>query len=335
MASKTKSRLILLLKITVAVLLIGYLLREGHLDLSGLWSLMTVPNVLVALTLVGLNIGLCAWRWVILLRARGFNFGFGYGYSLYLIGMFFNFALPGSIGGDVVKGYYLVKDYPERKVDGILSILIDRILGLYSFFILTLIAVVWDFDFVMSHEKIRWVAGFCLAVFVGMTVFFLVAFSTRLSQWTGLEYVGAKVKKIHTLLDAFHRFGKDRRTIALSVSVSLMSQFFTLAFFYQFAMIYGETDMTWKAILFAVPMGFVVTAIPVSPAGVGVGQVAFKYLFETYLGKPTAFGATAITAIQIATLVWAMGGAIIYLRRGKPAIQEMEATEAQAEASLP
>ncbi|NJL25268.1 MAG: hypothetical protein HC902_08875, partial [Calothrix sp. SM1_5_4] len=47
---------------------------------------------------------------------------FGIWFSLYLIGIFFNFALPGSVGGDVVRGYYLVADHPERRMDSILSI---------------------------------------------------------------------------------------------------------------------------------------------------------------------------------------------------------------------
>jgi uncharacterized protein (TIRG00374 family) len=245
--------------------------------------------------------------------------------------LFFNFALPGSIGGDVVKGYYLVKDHPERKVDSVLSILIDRILGLYSFFVLTLIAVLWDFNFVMSHEKIRWVAGFSLLVFLGMTVFFLVAFSSRLSAVSGLDYIGRRFGRLHTLLEAFHRFGKDRRTIAISVLISLLAQFFILCFFYQFAQAYGEPDVTWKAILFAVPMGFVVTALPISPAGVGVGQVAFQYLFQTYLGKTTSFGTISITALQITTLAWAMVGALVYLRRGK--VSSLSAAEAQVAAA--
>ena len=335
MTPKTKSRLTLTLKITVAALLIGYMLKSGLLDLEVLWGLMTFQNVAMAMLFTGLNIVLCAWRWIILLRARGFEVPFTYGLSLFLIGMFFNFALPGSIGGDVVKGYYLVKDHPERKVDAVLSILIDRILGLYSFFILTLVAVLWDFEFVMSHEKIRWVAGFSMAIFAAMTVFFLIAFSTRLSQWTGVESVGSRFQRVHRLLEAFHRFGKDRRTIGLSVAVSVAAQLVTMLFFYQFAVAYGEVDITWKAILFAVPMGFVVTALPISPAGVGVGQVAFQYLFQTYLGKATAFGTISITGLQIITLVWAVVGAVVYLRRGKPAdLAEVE-TEAATATSLP
>jgi hypothetical protein len=71
-----------------------------------------------------------------------------------------------------------------------------------------------------------------------------------------------------------------------------------------------------------------VTALPIAPAGIGVGQVAFNYLFQAYLQKPTGFGATAMTAIQLSTVCWALIGAVLYLRRRRPHdLEEIEAIE--------
>jgi uncharacterized protein (TIRG00374 family) len=330
MNSKAKSALTLLVKICIAVGLILFLVKSGHLDLKVVWGLMTWPNVALALVLAGFNILLAAWRWIILLKARGFYIPFAYGYSLYLIGMFFNYALPGSVSGDLVRGYYLVQDYPTRKMDAVLSVLIDRVLGLYSFFILSLLAVAWDFDFVMSHEKIRLVALLCFLIFVGMTVFFLLSFSAKLYRLSGLSFIIGKIEPLHRLMEGFQRFGKNRKVVALSVAVSLLAQVFTMLFFYQLAIVLGETDVTWQAICFAVPMGFVVTAVPIAPAGVGVGQVAFLYLFQTYLNKTTQFGAVSITAYQISTAMWALVGVIFYVRRRKP--HELDNLEAKMEA---
>lgn len=318
MASKHKGRLTTVLKIILAAVLIAYMVRSGHLDPSALWNLMTFPNVALALLLVGVNIFLAAWRWIILLHARGFYIPLGYGFSLYLIGIFFNHAIPGAVGGDLVRGYYLVMDHPERRMDSILSIAIDRILGLYSFFILTLVAVALDYDFVMSHEKIRWVALSCFLVFIGMTGVFAIGFSARLSHALGVGYLRNRIPPFDKLMDAFQRFGENRKVIALSVFVSLLAQLFAMLFFFMLAQMTGETDVTWNSVMFAVPMGFLVTAVPIAPAGVGVGQVAFHYLFQTYLDRPTTFGTTAITAFQLTLVCWAVVGAVLYLRRRKP-----------------
>ncbi len=188
MTPKLKGHLTLLLKIAVAVTLLVYLVQKGHLDPKDLWALMTPTNVAMALTLVGLGNFMATWRWVLLLRARGISIRLRDGFALYLIGIFFNFALPGSVGGDVVRGYYLVADNPERRLDSALSIVIDRILGLYSFFMLSLLAVAMDFEFVVTHEQIRWVALMCFVIFAALTLFFIIVFSHRLSHLFGLGF---------------------------------------------------------------------------------------------------------------------------------------------------
>lgn len=318
MTQKIKSSLVLAVKILVAVGLIAYMVKAGHLDPKDLVRLMTPFNVIIAQLLVGITTLVAAWRWIILLRARQIEVSLRYGFGLYLIGIFFNHALPGSVGGDMVRGYYLVSDHPQHRVDGILSILIDRILGLYSFFILTLIAVAFDFEFVLSHEKIRWVALACGLVFLGMTMFFLVLFSKRLARWFGLGFLERHVQSVHKIVIAFQHFGKRPSVIFYSIFVSLLCQISTMFFFYHIAISSGEVDVTWQAILFAVPMGFLVTAVPIAPAGIGVGQVAFSYLFQAYLQRPTQFGATAITAYQLTVVCWALLGAILYLKRRRP-----------------
>ncbi len=240
MKTRLRSATSLVLKIAVAVGLILYLVRSGHLDFHVVWELMTVPNAILALVLIGLNIFLAAWRWIILLKARGFSIPLGYGFSLYLIGMFFNYALPGSVSGDLVRGYYLVQDYPDRKMDSALSVLIDRILGLYSFFILSLVAVAWDLKFVLSHDKILWMAALCLLIFLGMTVFFLLSFSPTLYRLSGMKFLVQRLEPLHRVMEGFHRFGQNRRILAYSVVVSIFAQVFTMVFFYQIAVLMGE-----------------------------------------------------------------------------------------------
>jgi uncharacterized protein (TIRG00374 family) len=318
MSENVKSKLTLLAKIGVATGLVLFLVKSGHLDLGVVWKLMTVRNIAVALALGGMSTLLAAWRWILLLQSRGFKIPISYGFSLYLIGMFFNYALPGSVSGDLVRGYYLVQDHPERKMDSVLSVLIDRILGLYSFFILSLLAIACDLAFVLAHEQIRWLAMLCLLIFLGMTGFFILSFSTRLYRLSGLDFVVCRVQPLHRLMQGFQRFGQNRKILAVSVLVSVLAQLFCLSVFYYLGFVLNEPGATWQSILFAVPMGFVVTAVPIAPAGVGVGQVAFLYLFQTYMNKTSQFGAISITIFQLTNAVWSLVGVIFYLRRRKP-----------------
>ena len=45
---------------------------------------------------------------------------------------------------------------------------------------------------------------------------------------------------------------------------------------------FGESKLALEVVvlLLIFPFGFLATVLPISPAGVGVGQMAFYYLFE-------------------------------------------------------
>lgn len=57
--------------------------------------------------------------------------------KLYLLGMFYNLFLPGGIGGDAYKGYYVKKQFevPTKKVVAVL--LLDRLSGMLLLFVFT------------------------------------------------------------------------------------------------------------------------------------------------------------------------------------------------------
>ena len=76
------------------------------------------------------------------------------------------------------------------------------------------------------------------------------------------------------------------------------------------------------------PIGFMATAIPISPAGVGVGQAAFYFLFKQISGIDNEMGATTITALQAFQFLIGLTGAIFYLQR-KDKIDEKFLTEVQ------
>jgi uncharacterized membrane protein YbhN (UPF0104 family) len=65
---------------------------------------------------------------------------------------------------------------------------------------------------------------------------------------------------------------------------------------------------------FIVPIGLTVSAIPILPGGIGVGQVAFYTLFQ-WVGYPhPEQGATLCTLMQVYTILFNCVGAIFYLK---------------------
>jgi hypothetical protein len=68
-----------------------------------------------------------AWRWRLLLSAAGIRVSHAAIVQQYFVGIFVNNFLPSTVGGDVVKVYYLGRERGYRVVTA--SVAIDRLLG--------------------------------------------------------------------------------------------------------------------------------------------------------------------------------------------------------------
>ena len=102
--------------------------------------------LLAGLLLYGV-VEICAGiRWKLLLAVQGVALSWPRTFALLLIGVFFNFFIPGGTGGDVVKIYFLLKETPGHRTAALLSVLVDRIIGLFALIVLAgaIIAARWS-----------------------------------------------------------------------------------------------------------------------------------------------------------------------------------------------
>ncbi len=120
-----------LLKVGIAATLIYWLWSSGKLDFSTLTYFLSPHWAILGLSLVGFSIFLCNERWRVLLGTQKRHIHRWEAFKLSLIGIFFSYAMPGGVGGDVVKSFYFHKDHPSSKVIALTSVLIDRVMGLY------------------------------------------------------------------------------------------------------------------------------------------------------------------------------------------------------------
>jgi uncharacterized membrane protein YbhN (UPF0104 family) len=99
----------------------------------------------VSLWFVALAIYLAAqlisgFRWQLLAAPLGFGGSLWRYSAFYFIGMFFNMMLPTSVGGDVVRAWYL-DHRPGRRLNALLSVLADRGSGLLVLLLIACVAV--------------------------------------------------------------------------------------------------------------------------------------------------------------------------------------------------
>jgi uncharacterized membrane protein YbhN (UPF0104 family) len=135
---KTKPVLIFLLKLLVSAGLIAYFLSRIHLDrFLQTFKSANFSYIALALGVYLIAQGVSAVRWTTLARPLGIKTPFKDLLQYYLIGMFFNLFAPSTVGGDVTRVYYLVKDEdahakgrPVTTVHAAISVLMDRAIGM-------------------------------------------------------------------------------------------------------------------------------------------------------------------------------------------------------------
>jgi len=322
MSSQSKKDILIkILKFAVAFGLIGVMVSQGLIDFSVLAKMADPLNLAIALILVFVNLYVQNWRWTVILKAREFDVSMKETFPLTLIGVFFNFALPGAIGGDVVKAYYIAQDNSTRRVEAVTTVLIDRVLGLYGMILLALLAMLFNLQFVVANSSLLAVFYSSFFLFLGMTVFIGLSLSKTLRKALHLDLVFSKLpggQFFSKLYDALNMYRKHLGMMVYTIVLSLLAQVVAVIFMLFIGGLIGDEGLNWATYFFAVPIGFIVSSLPIAPAGLGVGQYAFLVLFELYSGAKTNVGQTAITAFQVFLFAWGMIGGYFYLKKKQP-----------------
>ena len=308
------------LKIAFAVALIVWLVKKGALDFNAMANLATPGLVLFCLACVFLQIFVNNYRWLCLLRAQGFETSIRRTLPLSFIGMFFNFAMPGGVGGDVVKGYYLIQENPTRRMAAAISIFMDRVMGFFVMIGTAFIALFLNWEIVEHSPQLTSIAFGVSALFLSFFVFFALSFSKFLGRSKLAQAFFDKAPgggKFRSVYESLHSYRHQPKALLIAIVTSGINQILMVAFVVAIGRAM-QIELPLAAYFFLVPIGSVVQALPISPAGIGVGQAAFYYLFNQYLHTQSQLGPTAVTATQLASFAWGLLGAFFYLRRKKP-----------------
>lgn len=318
MSERAKSFLNSAIKFLFAGGLIYWLISTGKLDLHAAASLFRSPLFFLGFFLTAANLFLASERWRILVTPQNVPAGPFEVFRLSLIGVFFNFAMPGGVGGDVVKAYYFGKDHPQARAAAITSVILDRALGLYAMILMAVFVMAADHELVFSIPTLKTLFTLLLILAIGFSIGFLVLFSRRIKQRGWVEKVLQKLPlsaKLLKLYETSHRFGLLRKRILVILLLSVCTQSLAIIFLWLAGKAAGFQDVNLLTYFLVAPLGFMATAIPISPAGLGVGQAAFFILFNIYLGYESNLGPTVMTSQQVMIALFGVIGAFFYMRR--------------------
>ena len=292
------------------------MVSTGKLDFGKLGILVEKP--LVFLSLFGMWVfcilSAAGCRWVLLLRGAGYVMQWSRGILLQAIGLFFNTAMPGAVGGDIVKVTYVIRENPHQgKTPAMATILLDRILGMYGLFTIGLVVAALHFERFLDNPRLPGMGFLILAVMAGITLFLCAVFvpykqrdpiETMLSSgFPGLSIL----KKIYL---AFRQYHYTKRYLLAGWLLSIFLQFMSMLVFTYLTISITGQDVRLIDMALVFPIGILTTALPISPGGLGVGHAAFEELF-VMVGLRG--GADVFNVYILAQFAFNMLGALPYM----------------------
>ncbi len=107
-----------------------HLLKNRLLQANYWWMLAALVCVLSSMIV-------SSWRLLSFFRSIGLKLDARYNLRLYFLGLFYNFLLPGGIGGDGYKMYLINKTYKTPLKKLFWSVMFDRLSGLWAIGLIT------------------------------------------------------------------------------------------------------------------------------------------------------------------------------------------------------
>ena len=129
--------------------------------------------MLAALVCVLLSMIVSAWRLLSFFRSIGLKLNARYNLRLYFLGLFYNFLLPGGIGGDGYKMYLINKTYKTPLKKLFWAVMFDRLSGLWAIGLITvaLIFLIPQIDVHITIPLGIFAAGSAIYCFVAYRFF--------------------------------------------------------------------------------------------------------------------------------------------------------------------
>ncbi len=298
-------------RLAISLALIGFLAWRYGGDEGFRRSLaqLDVKTALLAEAILAVGLVLSALRWKILLAAADVHLGLLRATRLYFVGYFFNFFLPTTVGGDVMRGAGVGGEVPKSVVGG--SIIMERILGFGCLLGLGLVAG-------FRRPELDEARGVLLVAAAAYVAGLLVLAFLPLPESGREGRLGRIARGLRRTALQVRAYGFRPAALAGAFVASLLWQLALVAANAVLAAGLGGVASA-RELLTLVPVVQAVSMIPVSFGGLGVREMGYEFFFGEAGLDPAAAVALA-AAFLVVTVALALKGGAVYLagstRRG-------------------
>jgi uncharacterized protein (TIRG00374 family) len=315
-------RTILSIAVPLAVIVIAlYLNRSVLADVPRYISQANPWLVLLAFLIYYLGFPLRGHRWTILLKGAGYRVSTRDGTEILFLSWLVNCIVPAKLG-DIYRAYLLKLNSPVSATKTLGTVFIERILDLFAIAVLGLAAGYWRFRDNLGDLPwaVQYIFALGVALVVALAVMLVVLrnFGRRLIVALPLP---------HRAVAIYERFEEGvfsavglRGLPWLGVLTVLiwLTETFRLWFVIS-ALGFHDLHLGLSGVLFVALIGSLLTAVPLTPAGLGAVETGVGAVLVGVFGVP-AGQATAILLVDRTISVFSIValGSIAYALSSKP-----------------
>jgi len=247
-----------------------------------------------------------AWRWFRLNTTQNINHSFRYTILPTYLGIAYNYILPGNIGGDFYRLYYLIKKFPAQKSQAIISIFTDRLCGLLGilviifslspYYLLTLAKNTTMSFFLVSYDFF-----FILGIIMVPILFFA---SDKFNLAKKMEtFIPKRISESFISLGEAINIYKNAKLIILeSIFASIITQLTLLITVVMISEMMDLKSISSLDFMLALAFAQIANLLPLTPGGLGIGEAAFANIIlllnpATSVGYGTVFLALRFVSI--------------------------------------
>ena len=254
-------------------------------------------------------------------------------FAMNMIGAFFNTCMPGIVGGDAVKAYYLSRELKKdntslnnkeqsddknhsqsqsrfaENIVAIASVFTDRYIGFSALLLISITAFPFGFKY-LEGTPVKWLMPLILVIFVSVSI---AIFKFR---------IGERLKFLLKAYEYFRLYSAKKNVLFKAFLYSLCVQI--SGFISVYILSKGlSLDISFLSLLIFLPIIILISLIPVSISGIGLREGAFVFLLSAIgiaQDKSLALSLLWFLSVVVASL-W---GLFEYLRYKVPIGKETE-----------
>lgn len=282
-----KKFLMMLFKVILVTGLLYWLISSGKLNLNKLSVIYNQPYLLALFFGVWAlcSLTLQSVRWRFLLEGMNIVPAMSKLIQLQSIALFFNTAMPGAVGGDMVKAMYVLKGQRGAlKTPVLLTVFLDRLFGFVGLYVIGGLLIAFNMRDVLAFTQLHsFVAFIYLVVFASACLMAWVFFPKGkikfdpLGALLKLNFPGVSI--LRQIYAALSLYRSNPWALVKATATSVFIHLILMLFFWHLSFLILRESVDFSSIAVIYPVGILVTTLPIAPGGLGVGHAIFDHLF--------------------------------------------------------